>query len=286
MRNKQFVRFLAANYANVKNKYPRDGRRLWQLRVLQEFWTSPPLDVASAEVPADNFMQDVDPLDIYTDGPELGVLLRTDFSDDDAWDAFCSKLQMGEQEIKESISDTQNAEEKGDESMDEDDKSGSEETSEASRIIGIINPSSSKLRALLNQTSNLTALRLLNDVDVRPSPTLPDGKHRIKPEHRLVDYAGWQEIYKGVTVWIYDAQSNRDQCARLVSQRTNQYGAATGDSWRARVTHICELQVNMSCSGLEINFGGLDRWDRSERMRNLQQATWIHNGDWHSAGDE
>jgi hypothetical protein len=44
------------------------------------------------------------------------------------------------------------------------------------------------------------------------------------------------------------------------------------DSWRARVSHICELQVNMSSGAMKIDFGGLDRWDYAERQRNTQEA--------------
>jgi hypothetical protein len=50
------------------------------------------------------------------------------------------------------------------------------------------------------------------------------------------------------------------------------YGTATGDSWRARVGHICELQVNMASGALKIDFGGLDRWDAGERQRNLREV--------------
>lgn len=45
-----------------------------------------------------------------------------------------------------------------------------------------------------------------------------------------------------------------------------------GDSWRARVTHVCELQFNMSFLGMKIDFGGLDKWDLAERERNLREA--------------
>jgi hypothetical protein len=44
-----------------------------------------------------------------------------------------------------------------------------------------------------------------------------------------------------------------------------------GDSWRARVSHICDLQVNI-CNGMKINFGGLDGWDYAERRRNLEEV--------------
>ena len=44
------------------------------------------------------------------------------------------------------------------------------------------------------------------------------------------------------------------------------------DSWRARVSHICELQVNLASGAMTIDFGGLDRWDYPERVRNMQEA--------------
>jgi len=46
----------------------------------------------------------------------------------------------------------------------------------------------------------------------------------------------------------------------------------SGDSWRARGTHICELQFNVTYLGMQIDFGGLDRWDYAERERNLDEA--------------
>ena len=46
----------------------------------------------------------------------------------------------------------------------------------------------------------------------------------------------------------------------------------SGDSWRARRTHICELQFNMIYFNMQIDFGGLDRWDYVERKRNLDEA--------------
>jgi hypothetical protein len=46
----------------------------------------------------------------------------------------------------------------------------------------------------------------------------------------------------------------------------------SGDSWRARVGHICELQLNMAMGAMKVDFGGLDRWDFAERQRNLQEA--------------
>ena len=46
----------------------------------------------------------------------------------------------------------------------------------------------------------------------------------------------------------------------------------SGDSWRARGTHICELQFNITYFGMQIDFGGLDRWDYVERKRNIDEA--------------
>ena len=46
----------------------------------------------------------------------------------------------------------------------------------------------------------------------------------------------------------------------------------SADSWRARVSHICELQVNLASGAMTIDFGGMDRWDYEERVRNLEEA--------------
>lgn len=53
---------------------------------------------------------------------------------------------------------------------------------------------------------------------------------------------------------------------------TDLFHRSRGDSWRARVSHICELQVNLYSGAMKIDFGGLDRWDYSERQRNIQEA--------------
>jgi len=45
-----------------------------------------------------------------------------------------------------------------------------------------------------------------------------------------------------------------------------------GDSWRAKVTHMCELQVNISNGAITINFGGMDKYTYEERARNLRDA--------------
>jgi len=48
-----------------------------------------------------------------------------------------------------------------------------------------------------------------------------------------------------------------------------------GDSWRTRVSHICELQVSLFSGQIKIDFGGLDRWDFTERQRNMAEAEQV-----------
>jgi len=164
---------------------------------------------------------------------------------------------------------------------DEDDDEGAvDEALDASSsgpapIFHIIDPpASSHARTELEGISNLTALRLLNDADVRRIPDPPAGTKRLKPPNRLVDHHGWQEVYVGKMVWVYDVKSNSDECVRLVSQQGADavYGTATADSWRARVSHVCELQVNLASEVMSIGFGGVDRWDYPERVRNMTEA--------------
>ena len=116
--------------------------------------------------------------------------------------------------------------------MDEDDEGDQEDGGGApgggAPIFHIVDPQDADARALLTGLSNLAALRLLNDVDVRRAPAPPSGTKRIKPPNRIVDHDGWQEVYAGKTLWIYDAKSNADQCVRLVSQvGAAMYGTAT-----------------------------------------------------------
>src|SRR6266550_3996041 len=171
-------------------------------------------------------MQDDDPLDELTNGEELGIILRTDYSDESAWEIFLSKLKDGEEEVKAMLT---NGEEdsREDEHMEDTNDSSSEESPDIPPLIKIINAASPTLRALFNNISNLTALRLFNNVDIRPSPAPQTGTRLINPPHRLIDQGGWQEIYSGHTLWIYDAQSNIDQCVRLVSGQSDIYGTAT-----------------------------------------------------------
>lgn len=194
------------------------------------------------ESPQDEYLHDPDPLDYLTEGRELGLLLRTDFSDDNAWTTFCSRLDDAEKEFSEFMKpDDAIGEMKGDgpqssasssdvkmEGSDDDSDSDSSDEGIPCPIIKIVNQATTaEGKAIFNGVSNIAALRLLNDVDLRPSPALPADTKRVSPAHRLVDQAGWQEIYTGMNVWIYDTQSNTDQCLRLVGQQGDVYGTAT-----------------------------------------------------------
>lgn len=294
MSSSTFGEWLLNHYVSIKSRSPNEGRRRWKLQVAQKFWVSSEKTLSSTTAVGTDgdaeFHMDSDPFDeASTNREELGILLRTDFSDEAAWLAFCSRLEEGEKEFADSPL------EEDDTTMDdqlepnkaspsgtaattttaEDGSHESDDDSEnpPNAIFHIINPSLSQERALLTNISNLAALRLFNDVDVRQAPTPPPDTKRIRPQNRLVDSGGWQEVYVGKNLWIYDAKSNSDQCVRVVSQSSSDmYGTATADSWRARVSHICELQVNLSSGAMKIDFGGLDRWDYAERQRNMREA--------------
>lgn len=169
-----------------------------------------------------------------------GVIVRTDFSDEAAWQSFCVRLKQAEAEMSEagqasdspeleaeapaeasSSADAEDVDMESDSSEDEDD------TTDV--LIKVINPTVPEEQAIFQNISNLSALRLLNDIDVRPAPSPPPGTKRITPQNTLIDQGGWQEIYSGLNIWIYDAISNSDSCLRLVSQAgdLSLYGTAT-----------------------------------------------------------
>ncbi|EGN91861.1 hypothetical protein SERLA73DRAFT_148070, partial [Serpula lacrymans var. lacrymans S7.3] len=95
-------------YPVVKAQHPSQGRRWLNLKIAEEFWSlsaeaklalSKNEAVASAKV---DLPIDDDPLDeITTQRPEIGIVLRTDFSDEDAWTSFYNRLQDGEKEFAE-----------------------------------------------------------------------------------------------------------------------------------------------------------------------------------------
>ncbi|KAF4598409.1 hypothetical protein AB1N83_000632 [Pleurotus pulmonarius] len=279
----ELLQYLKTRYSAVKSQFTGEGRRRWQLRALKELWNDPNAFTANGDTLStkEDVLEDFDPFDHITkDCVELGILLRTDFSNEAAWQDFVTRLQVAEKDLIASLKEQETVADESAEGdggganesrMDVSD-SESEDDEESSPIIKLIAPDTAEERAQLTNISNLTALRLFNDVDIRPAPTPPTPKDRVSPPNPLIDVRGWQEVYSGVGIWIYDAKSNADQCVRQVSQEGHFYGTATGDSWRARVSHVCELQFNMAVSGMKINFGELDRWDYSERKRNLDEA--------------
>lgn len=198
----------------------------------------PPADAEDADYATDD-----DPLDAASvDAPGLGVVVRTDFADEGAWAAFCAKLQAAEAEFaaapEDEAMDT-DAPAAGSSSApadspaadgeaDAEDGEEEDDESDAAPVFFVLNPDDALQRQRLHGLSNLGALRLLNDVDVRPAPVPPAGTRRIAPPNRLVDCDGWQEVYAGKMLWVYDAKSNADQCVRLVSQQSApMYGTAT-----------------------------------------------------------
>ncbi|KAK0241257.1 hypothetical protein EDD85DRAFT_818206 [Armillaria nabsnona] len=268
--NLEFAQFLATQYSGIRTAFPQEGRRKWLLRALDAFWAAnPPVPKPSAATASEDQVissEDADPLDRLLDDVDGGVVLRTDFSNDEAWSAFLSRLKVAEEEYAEANKPDE------DTKMDDGDDESDEESEASGQLIKVIDSSTPGERSLFQDISNLRALRLVNDVDIRPAPTMPAGTKRVSPPNRLVDRSGWQEIYSGVNIWIYDSRSNTDQSLRLVSQEGDVYGTATGDSWRAQVSHVYELQFNMTFLDMKINFGGLDRWDLTERTRNMTEA--------------
>lgn len=178
-----------------------------------------------------DFFMDEDLFDEITDdeAPGLGILVRTDFSNDEAWRSFLAKLKEGENEFSQSSAEGE--EEIGttsDVKMNDDGEDSVEDSSDeegSGPIISILDPSP-EIRPYFSDISNLAALRLLNDVDLRKI-TVPADVKPSSPPNPIVDYEGWQEIYHGKTLWIYDARSNQDQSVRLVSKRSDFYGTAT-----------------------------------------------------------
>jgi hypothetical protein len=180
--------------------------------------------------------QDSDPFDDFLRDCEGGVLVRTDFSDEEAWSAFYSRYQDAERDFKESVLINKEEPSGGSDllevQMDVDNQTADEDSdtdteSGAGTLIKVLNPSTPHGRTILQGISNLCALRLLNDADIRPAPSPQAGQRRLSHPNRIIDQNGWQEVYPGLTVWIYDYQSNQDGCVKLVSNEGDVYGTAT-----------------------------------------------------------
>ncbi|KAI0036923.1 hypothetical protein K488DRAFT_40048, partial [Vararia minispora EC-137] len=279
-------------YPIIASQNPRLGHRAIRLRAVDDFLALDPRSrksyastVRTRDLETALYTRDLDPIDaLLSDTP--GVIVRTDFSDSIAWASFLLTLVDAEKELlTDTVTDagsgagpppssaTQPVDADGDSSSD----SGSDQDPAPSNppqltFFSICDPVTADDQARLEGTCNLAVLRLVADADVRDAPPVPQGIKRIKPGHRLVDLGGLQEIYRGRGVWIYDEQSNVDGAVRMVNLEGDVYGTATGDSWRVRASHITEIQVNMAFHGMKVDFGGMDRWDYAERIRNLEFA--------------
>ena len=189
------------------------------------------------------FSTDADPWDADSRNRlEMGLVVRTDYGDEDAWGRFCTRLmeaeiefasapEDGDEEMAEDVPEStgQSSAQAEDNAMQEDDDESSDEedSDPPAPIFYIINPSTPTSRAALTGISNLAALRLLNDLEIRPAPKPPADTKPIKDANRLVDHDGWQEVYSGKQIWVYDAKSNTDGCVRVVNQSGDMYGTAT-----------------------------------------------------------
>jgi hypothetical protein len=180
---------------------------------------------------------DPDPFD-DDDDDHLGLIIRTDFSNEEAWSAFCNQVQISQQELILDLTNgspdqepTSNPEGTSDDTQkttsDDADDGESDSSNESPDFLKILNPVEESDRIKFINISNLRALRLFNEVDIRPSPQRPAGTKPISHPSPLIDLGGWQEIYSGKNIWIYDTLSNVDGSVRVVSQTSDFYGTAT-----------------------------------------------------------
>ncbi|CAE6426856.1 unnamed protein product [Rhizoctonia solani] len=301
----QIEKYLFLGYVNSRSNKAHVGRRQLKLEVVEQFWS---LDKAqkheqiknatSIEVPA-SFELGPDPYDIpgLKDSRVIGtrgIVVRThlDSEDETIWHTFSAMLEdlerksladlPGAQIENDSNSDSEEEEEESDRKNEDEEmaEAGSPPICyESDALFVVVDPVNHEayhaLRDKLSNASNITLLRLLNDVSITSSPTSPDSApKRIKPGHRLIDEDGFQEVYTGGRIWVWDHQSAKDQTLRLVSPYVFVYGDATGDSWRVKATHMWDLQLNID-NGMRIDFsGGIGvGWDMKERARSLEEST-------------
>ncbi|PPQ98439.1 hypothetical protein CVT24_004118 [Panaeolus cyanescens] len=283
-----FHQALVRGYDAFKLQFPNEGRRMWHLRVLNDFWKTytPGPSIPSNDVAMDDgeppFISDIDPMDQVLEDEELGLVIRTDFTNDEAWNQFRRRLEESQKDLLQDLRGEQQEEpekntpgnsQSSQPLLAEGDQE-SDSSDEFPDFIKVIDPQSEEDRAKVKDISNIRALRLFNDVDIRICPPAPKETTKVPP-NPLIGLHGLQEFYSGKNLWIYDSKSNADECVRVVSQTGDVYGTASGDSWRARGSHICELQFGMVYQGLRIDFNGLDRWDYEERVRNISECMTI-----------
>lgn len=270
------------------------GRRRWVVMALEQFWRDP--DSVKQEEATLDPSADFDLLDeVTTETSALGIVVRTDFTDDEAWSRFLERLERGEEDMRRSMMPesseagpsgegdaTEDVAMRGPAQADQEEEEDSEDDEDDEdappRILATLSPPpTSPIRPLLSGLSNIAVLRLLLTPSLRPAPSPPKGIKHDSRNSPLVDRNGWQEVYGGegeLDIWVYDQRSNGDGSVRVVSPSSDVavYGSATGDSWRARVDHIVDLQFSMRMSGMKIDFGGMDRWEYAERVRNIEEV--------------
>jgi hypothetical protein len=179
-----------------------------------------------------------DPFDYLTEDDQLGLIIRTDFSNEEAWSAFCNQVQVSQKNFISDLTNDRPDQESASNSLAEGndiqkptsdgaDDEESDSSNEPPDFLKILNPVEQSDRIRFTNISNLRALRLFNDVDIRPTPERPPGTKPVSPPCPLIDVLGWQEIYSGKNIWIYDTLSNLDGSVRVVSQTSDFYGTAT-----------------------------------------------------------
>jgi hypothetical protein len=162
---------------------------------------------------------DPDEYDIKDDtAAPPGIIVRTDYStgSDDAWAAFRSALHDAEREFFADQAPNPpppgNSNDVAMPATESNSDSSSDDTStDDESSLALFAPLSDA--AHFNNISNLHALRLLFDVSLRAT-------QQSAAQHRLSGLRGLQETYdaRGRTLWIFDARSRSDGCARLVSE--------------------------------------------------------------------
>ncbi|PAV18555.1 hypothetical protein PNOK_0539700 [Pyrrhoderma noxium] len=285
-----FLAFLAANYAQFKHVANDIGRRGAKIQLLSQFWAlsqdekerfalmsedteSHPILIEALEEINQYGGADEESLMQIVNENAVGVIVRSDFSDEESWLSFVETLLAAEKDLTTPTPNTHEGEivqgEGGIPIVSNDEGDAPES------LFALFSPPlGSPLRTRLTNISNLNALRLLNDADARriPYPQVPQRSNtQSQPVHRLTSLHGFVESYIGPFIWVYDSRSNVDKAVRVVSHCVEGVGSATGDSWRARVSFVPELQLNL-INGMRIDFGGLDKWDPSERQRNFADA--------------
>lgn len=179
----------------------------------------------------------------------VGIVVRTDYSNESAWTRFVETVKAAEKELntpetnEDAVdepstsssqgetqfgSETGSGEDDGDTELSLQDENTPAQTTVVATLVSFVSPpGSDPLRARLIGASNLTLLRLFDDVSVQNAPSMPPGSKAVKPGCRLIDMDGLVEAYEGLTIWVYDSQSNSDNAVRLVSLYPGSYGSAT-----------------------------------------------------------